>query len=278
MKLITKLNLGTLITLAFIFVAGNTYAQTKGNGKVISQERNTSDFSEIKLTCSADLYISQGSTSVTVKTDENLQELIETKVENGTLVIGTNGRGFRSVTKLEVHISLQELSMLKNSGSGDIKFVDVFKTEDLYVGISGSGDLDADIDVRNLELKVNGSGDTDLSGVRGTFKVSNSGSGDLEAENLKLENCYVKNTGSGDLEFSGKTNEITIVVAGSGDLDAYNLTAVTAKVTNSGSSDITLNVVEKLQVTLNGSGDLTYRGNPEKVDVRSNGSGDVYKR
>ena len=278
MKTLLKINTKLVITLVLIIVAGIGYSQTKGNGNVVTEERNTGDFTSIKLTCSADLYISQGSTSVSVKTDENLQELIETTVEDGVLVIGVKGRGFRSVRALEVRVSLPTLIKLKNSGSGDITFKGIFKANDLYIGISGSGDLDADFDVTNLELKVNGSGDSEITGVRGTFKVSNSGSGDLEAEGLKLENCYLKNSGSGDLELSGKTNNLTVTIAGSGDLDAYNLAAVSASVSNSGSSDITLNIIEKLQVTLNGSGDLTYRGNPTKVDVRSNGSGDVYRR
>ena len=50
-----------------------------------------------------------------------------------------------------------------------------------------------------------------------------------------------------------------------------------AIVNSSGSSDVTLNVVEKLQARLSGSGDVTYRGNA-KADVTSRGSGEVYKK
>ena len=278
MKTMSRINTKLIITLALIIITGIGFSQTKGNGKVVTQERNTGDFTAIKLTCSADLYISQGSTSVTVKADENILDMIETTVSNGVLEINVKGRGFRSVSALEVHVTIPTLKTLKNSGSGDIEFEGVFKAVDLFIGISGSGDLEADFDVKNLELKVNGSGDTELSGVRGTFKVSISGSGDLEAEDLRLEDCFIKNTGSSDIELEGKTNSLTVNMAGSGDLSAYNFTSVNASVTNSGSADITLNVVEKLQVTLNGSGDLTYRGNPTKVDVRSNGSGDIYKK
>ena len=278
MKTQIRINLRLIITLALIIVTGFVYSQTKGNGNVIKEVRNTGNFTSIKLTCSADIYISQGSTSVMVKTDENIQEFIETTVENGVLIIDVKGRGFRSIRTLEVHITVPQLESIRNSGSGDIKIEGAFNANDLYVGISGSGDLDADFDVNNLELKVSGSGDSDISGVKGSLKVSISGSGDLEAEDLKLEDCYVKNYGSGDLELSGKTDNLTVVIAGSGDFSGYNLTAVTAKVTNSGSADVTVNVVEKLQVTLNGSGDLTYHGNPTNVDVSSHGSGDVYKR
>lgn len=267
-----------VLSLIMIMLTATLFAQVKGNGKVKSQQRNVDSFSAIKLTCSADLYISQGPQSITVKTDENILELIETKVEDGTLYVSVKGRGFRSVEGLDVIITVPDLEKIHSSGSGDIEFEDVFKTSDLYINLSGSGDLDAEFNATNLELKINGSGDSDISGIMGKFKVSVSGSGDVDAENLKLEECYIKNSGSGDLSLEGKTNNLIVSQHGSGDLDAYHFTAVNATITNSGSADMTLNVVESLKVTLNGSGDLTYRGDPQKVDVRSNGSGDVYRR
>ncbi len=278
MKTILSKNSRIIITLALVLVASMGFSQTKGSGNVTTVDRNTGDFTSIKLTCSADLYISQGSTAVTVKADDNIVDMVETTVDDGTLVIGVKGRGFRSISVLEVYITTPDLTKLKNSGSGDISFETTFSANDLFIGINGSGDLDAKFDVRNLELKVSGSGDTELNGVRGIFKVTNSGSGDLDAEGLKLEECFIKNSGSGDIELVGKTNNLTVTMMGSGDFDGYSLTAVNATISNSGSSDVTIDVVESLQVVLHGSGDLTYRGNPEKVDVRSNGSGDIYRK
>ncbi len=266
------------LTIIMVFVAVLSMAQVRGNGNVKTETRNVDDFSAIKLTCSADLYITQGARSVMVETDENIIELIKTDVDNGTLYIGVKGRGFRSVEKLKVYVSVPSLEKLISSGSGDIYFDGVYKVNDLYININGSGDLEAELKATNLEVKINGSGDSELSGIMGTFKATIAGSGDIDAEDLRLEECYIKNSGSGDISLKGKTNILTVSQNGSGDLDGYHFTAVDATVTNSGSSDITLNVVESLKVSLNGSGDLTYRGEPKKVDVRANGSGEVYKR
>ncbi len=267
-----------MLTAMMVVIVGISFAQTKGNGKVVTEKRSTGDFTGIKLLCSADLYIHQGSTSVEVKADENIIKYIETTVTDGVLEINVKNKGFRSVTVLEVYISVPNLEVIKSLGSGDIKFVDTFKAHDLLINMSGSGDLDADFDASNLELNVNGSGDTEITGIGGAFKVSVAGSGDVEAQDLKLEDCFVKNNGSGDIFLNGKTNNLTVNVGGSGDVEAYNLTAVRATISSNGSSDITLNVVEELQVMINGSGDVTYRGNPAKVDVSSRGSGEVYKK
>ncbi len=267
-----------IITLFVVLMSMGGYAQTKGNGVIKSQDRDIENFTAIKLTCSADLHIVQGKTALTVKTDENLLELIETEVENGTLYISVKGRGFRSAKGLDVYITMPTLEKLMSSGSGDVEFGNTFKGNDIYISISGSGDIDGKFDVTNLELKVNGSGDTEISGIMGMLKLSVSGSGDIDADGLKLDECNIRNSGSGDISLTGKTNKLTVSQNGSGDLSAYHFTAVSAVISNSGSSDMTLHVVENLKVTLNGSGDLTYQGNPEQVDVRTNGSGDIYKK
>ena len=54
--------------------------------------------------------------------------------------------------------------------------------------------------------------------------------------------------------------------------------AVNVEVKNSGSGDIVVQVINNLSAMLNGSGDLTYHGTPEKVNVVSNGSGEIYRK
>lgn len=240
MKTQIRRNLKIILTVIMIIMVGVTYAQLKGNGNIKTEDRNTGNFNGIRLSCSADLIISQGSTSVKVKTDENLLKHVATTVEDGVLKIDVKKDRIRFTSAFEVYVTVPNLEVLKNLGSGDIRFKGTYKANELF--------------------------------------IVNSGSGDLDAEDLKLEECYVKSAGSGDIDLSGKTNSLTLTVAGSADVSAYNLTAVSASVSNSGSSDITLNIVEKLQARLNGSGDITYRGDPSQVDVRSNGSGEVYKK
>jgi len=267
-----------IISMLFVFASLAIVAQTKGNGNVVSDQRNVDNFTSIKLTSSADIYITQGKKSVTVKTDENIQEFIKTTVDDGVLNIGVKGKGFRSVKVLEVYISVPTLEKVISSGSGDIEFDGVYKANDLYFRLNGSGDLEGDFNTANMELKVNGSGDSEISGVMGSFRVTVVGSGDIVAEGLKLEECYVMSSGSGDVSIEGKTKNLTVKQMGSGDLNASRFTAVNATVSNSGSADININVVESLNVSLNGSGDLTYSGDPEKLRIKTNGSGEVYRR
>lgn len=266
----------TVILTALIFSVTITNAQVRGNGNVVSEDRNPGSFTSIEVNNSADIYITEGSSNtVTVKTDENILPIITTKVSDGVLVV-SNSKSFRSAEVLEVHVTMKNIHKLTSSGSGDIYCKGVSGT-DVYVRLNGSGDFEADFSVKNLELKLNGSGDAEVSGVRGQLQIYISGSGDVEADDLQLETCSMKIMGSGDIKLNGSAAKLTVRQTGSGDVNAYNLKAVDVTVSNSGSGDMVVHAIESLDVSLNGSGDVTYTGSP-RVNIEAHGSGDVYRK
>lgn len=262
----------TIILIMILFGVTLCIAQTE------TQERNVSSFTGIHQTTSADVYITKGSTcSVIVKAEEDKIDNIVTEVSNGTLVIKSN-KNFRYIKVLEIHITMPVLDYLKNSGSGDFEIEGQVEGKNVIYEINGSGDIDAELDVENLQLSISGSGDVQFSGVRGDLAIKISGSGDVLGEELKLSNCQAMIYGSGDIKLKGKTAKLTTKQSGSGDFNGYGLTAVRVYARSNGSGDIVVQVVEKLEAILNGSGDLTYFGSPEYVDVESNGSGEVYRK
>ena len=265
-------NLTTIITLIIIFSSAPLLAQVE------TQDRSVGSFTGVHQSTSADVYIKAGSSqTVTVKADSKAISDIITEVSNGVLMIKTRNN-LRNVRVMEVYITMNSLEKLKNSGSGDIAIEGPVKGKDIYVGISGSGDLDAEFDAINMEIKISGSGDVNLSGVRGNFSIDISGSGDVMAGGLQLDQCTLSSFGSGDIKLKGKAAKLISKQSGSGDLNAYGLTAVEVVAKSNGSGDVVIHAVEKIQAILNGSGDLTYYGNPQYVDVVSNGSGEVYRK
>jgi len=268
-----------LLTLIAVFVLTSASLHAKNDADVLMQDRQLPVFTSIKLLCSADLIIQQGNTQqVTVKADSDIIEFIETRVENGTLIVDVKRNNVFRAHEMEVHITMTNLEKIMSLGSGDIELEGGFKTSNLIVSLSGSGDFQADLQAQNMELEINGSGDARFGEVHGSFKLSVSGSGDVEADGLQLETCMISSFGSGDISLSGNCIDLTMSQMGSGDINAYGLKSVNATVTNMGSGDMVVSVAESLQAKLNGSGDLTYQGNPAKVKVTANGSGEVYKK
>lgn len=125
------------------------------------------------------------------------------------------------------------------------------------VYLSGSGNLSGSIKAENqLKLVV-------------------SGSGSIESDPLYAQTINASVSGSGDLTLSGSCDSFTMQIAGSGNINADQLKAKVAEVKIAGSGNGRINVSEKLNASIAGSGNLTYSGNPEKIDQSVVGSGRI---
>lgn len=108
--------------------------------------------------------------------------------------------------------------------------------------------------------------------------VSVSGSGDITIDGLSSPSFEISVQGSGDVAAAGEVDRLEVRIMGSGDVELFALRAREAKVSIAGSGDAELEVSEALDATIQGSGDIVYRGHPPKVTQRVHGSGDVVPR
>ncbi|WP_338039003.1 GIN domain-containing protein [Maribacter litopenaei] len=84
-------------------------------------------------------------------------------------------------------------------------------------------------------------------------------------------------SGYGDITLSGSTKDFEATISGSGDIKAFEMDADNVDATVSGSADIEVTANKMLKARVSGSGDITYKGNPEKLDTKTSGSGDISK-
>lgn len=282
MKISKSIFLGMTGIFLLLLISDQAVAQwgrgVKGNGNVVTQHRSPGDFSGIKVNCSADVFIKQGAeTSVVVKADENLLEMIETDVTGDVLKIDIDG-SISNVKQLDVFVTVKNLNEIQINGSGDVESENTIQGIDLEIGINGSGNVELALDMKNVRTSINGSGDVRISGVNGDFGLKVSGSGGFEGKDMRLNACEISVYGSGDVELSGSATKIEIEQSASGDINLYNLDAQDVTVSSNGSGDMVVSVSGNLKAKLRGSGDLTYKGTPVSVDVSATGSGEVYHR
>lgn len=234
----------TLVTLLFI---NNSHAQwwengekVKGNGNITTITRTTSDYDGISCAGSFDYILVAGTEGkITIEGEENLLKYIVTEVKNNRLEI-----------KTEKNINLRP------SSNNTIKITIPFKDID-NVSLAGSGDLTNTDKITATDLKV------DLAG-----------SGDVI---LTVETNTVKGSiaGSGDLTLKGNTNNLEANIAGSGDFHGFDLQANNTDVSIAGSGDAKVVSNQSLKARVSGSGDIKYKGNPEKEDTKVAGSGSI---
>lgn len=213
-----------------------------GSGRIIEDHRALSGFTAVRVAGPVDLDLrASDRDAVTVRADDNVAPLIETRVTGGdrpALEIGVKaGAAFRARHAPVVVVEFRALSELVMRGSGDA-LADRITTED--------------------------------------FALSMSGSGDARIDALQATRFAAALSGSGDLVVAGRADQLAIRISGSGDADARSLQGRVAQVAIAGSGDVAVNISDSLDVTIAGSGDVSYLGSP-KVSQRIRGSGTVRK-
>lgn len=219
--------IGILLSLLFVQIG---FAQT--------ENRQIDNFSEISVGGSFDVYLKQGSKAELKVEAQNVKlEDIVTEVSGDKLTIrlrdklwNTSGRSGK------IWVTYTNLKKINSSGSSDIEAEGKIKGEELRITLSGSGNVEATVELNNLELSI---------------------------------------SGSADAKISGKTQNQDITISGSGELKAVDLESAQAKITISGSGDATVYVKEEIEARVSGSGKVKFKGNPTKQITKSSGSGSV---
>jgi hypothetical protein len=210
----------------------------QGSGNIIMEEREVVEFRKVHLKGSGKVFLTPGETQfLEIKTDDNIMPLIETEVRGDKLTISHGNNRLRP-TYFEVYITIQKLEGVGISGSGDIVGNERFVTDMLHVEISGSGDMDLEVETGLLENKI---------------------------------------SGSGSLQLSGKAEEYTISVSGSGKINAFGVDAKHVSVRVSGSGDCRISASESLDARISGSGNVYYKGRP-RINTKISGSGSLQSR
>ncbi|MGD2034224.1 MAG: head GIN domain-containing protein [Bacteroidales bacterium] len=241
-KGICKVSLFMLVSAVLMNSCDPFFNCVDGNGILKQEERFVTSFSGVENTTEANVDVIADSVySIKVTADENLLGIIETSVrsDNNLVISMDNGRCVRTDNYMLVEIHMPYLDYVELTGSGNVDVYD-FECQDIEIINSGSGG----IDVINLystgavDLSVYGSGSISIWGKAHTGDYLLTGSGDILADGLMVDDCYVSNSGSGNVY-----------------CHAYDY----------------------LEAVLNGSGDIIYSGNPV-TEFTDNGSGVIRSR
>lgn len=206
------------------------------------QKVDIDDFTRIELAIPGKLYIKQGEKiSLEIECSEETMEKIEFEMRGDRLKIQNKDQSWFS---------------WGSSGLDDVK-VYVTMNDIEGIGVSGSGDVFGAglIETGNVSLDVSGSGYMELS--------------------IKAEDLNVSISGSGKLKLDGNGNDMDLDISGSGSVRGVELKVVSLNASISGSGKCEIEVSDKIDANISGSGHVYYKGNPEKIRANSSGSGKV---
>ena len=228
-----------LIAIFAIFsVAGGQAQKVKGNGNLVDKNRSVGSFEGIAVAGSFDVILVKGDEGrIDLQVEENLEPYLETEVEGQTLKVRwKRGANIRTTKNTTVTVHFKELNEVALSGSGDVRSKSLLQDDAMTVALAGSGDIDLELAASSVESAI---------------------------------------SGSGDIRLHGKASALHAAVSGSGDTDASELQCEKADLAISGSGNMRVHVSQELKARISGSGNIKYKGNPAREDVKVSGSGSV---
>ena len=234
-----------LSILVIAFATTISHAQSRGNnqkisgnGNLKSETRTTATYDEIKVSGFFDVDLVAGTEGkINVNAEENILEYIIIESENNILSIYTKkGISIQTNKKVTIQVPFESLNKISLVGSGDVNSKNTIKSDNLDIKLTGSGDMNLEIEAKTTEISL---------------------------------------AGSGDMVVKGKSGDLISKLSGSGNIDAYNLATANADVAVAGSGDLKVFCTESLKARVAGSGDINYKGNPKTKDTKTAGSGDI---
>ncbi len=232
----TVLKISALLLL-LITTTSCFYNGVKGNGNVMTQNRNISnDFVRIKASRGLDVYITKSNkVSLVVEADENLHELIETDVVNGTLII-TAKKNIGLAKAKKIHLSVENINEILVSSGAEIYSENTFFTDELRINASSGSEAKLTLNVNHLTCETSSGAGIYLNGKAINFNARSSSGSDIKAYDLETSNCIAK--------------------ASSG-------------------SNIKVNVSDSFEGKASSGADINYKGNPKIIDQDKSSGGSI---
>ena len=211
----------------------------KGNGNVTEEVRQVAEFDQIHVSRGMNVYVSQGSPAkVVVIADNNLHEVIETKVEGGVLKVYDN-ENIRWAKEKKVMVTVEKLSGLETSSGSNVWSQNQIMSENLEMKASSGANITMDVNAKYLKAGCSSGANIKISGLAKEADLETSSGANLKGEELKAENCKMRASSGGNVSST---------------------------------------VNGKLEAHASSGGNVVYFGEPTETDVNTSSGGNIHKK
>ena len=211
----------------------------KGNGNVTEEVRQVAEFDQIHVSRGMNVYVTQGSPAkVVVIADNNLHEVIETKVEGGVLKVYVN-ENIRWAKEKKVMVTVEKLSGLETSSGSNVWSQNQIMSENLEMKASSGANITMDVNAKYLKAGCSSGANIRISGLAKEADLETSSGANLKGEELKAENCKMRASSGGNVSST---------------------------------------VNGRLEAHASSGGNVVYYGEPTETDVNTSSGGNIHKK
>jgi hypothetical protein len=211
---LTPMKKMTSLILVAVALAGTGchFLGVRGNGHVVTDQRQVDQFAELQADGMFDIVWSNGPPSLTVTTDENLLSYVESDISDNRLRLHVRKR-ILPTHGLKVVISSPTRTGSKLTGASDLT----------AHGLTGD----------SYAVETTGAADIKLDGSVNHLLADMTGASDLQAKSLQTRTAEISTTGAASAEVSVSEN-LKVTITGAGEVIYHGNPTVTKHVTGAG--------------------------------------------
>jgi len=200
--MIRKLLATAPLVLVAACSAGAQSHQAQASGQRAARGFEVAAFQSVALQGPHNVVVTVGGApSVRAEGDTAALDMLDIRVDDGRLIVGTR-RGWSwsgPGGEVTVHVTAPALSAAAIGGSGDMR-IDRVQGDRFEASIGGSGDMEiVALQAREAEFSIAGSGGIRAAGSAEAADISIAGSGNMALDGLQTRRADVSVMGSGDV-------------------------------------------------------------------------------
>jgi hypothetical protein len=191
LKLKQKNKMKNTIKLVALFVSilllscNEQFTGIQGSGNITKEKRNIeAPFTAIVSDSGVSVIVAQESTaSIEVETDDNIQQYITTKIENGTLYIKVEG-SINTQSPINVSVKMPSINGLEASSGSTIHSKDRLKGMSLSLKTSSGSKIEVAIEFEKVTCDASSGSSIAISGKALSIQTSSSSGSEIDAKEL----------------------------------------------------------------------------------------------
>ena len=166
-----------------------------GNGNVTTEKRNVDgNFSKVDVSRGLNVTLEQGDAYfVEVEADQNLQEHITAKLENGTLIITTD-ENIDEASSQTVHVKMPSLAALTIASGSSVSVMNVFSGTNIAVKTSSGSEANLSLEYDNVDCESSSGSTLTVKGKALKLKTDSSSGSEINAQGLLVNEVVSQST------------------------------------------------------------------------------------
>ncbi|MFC2097513.1 head GIN domain-containing protein [Bacteroidota bacterium] len=187
----------SLFIIFFLFFSSCYGPHVVGDGNVVEETREVSDFNKLEISGAFRVFLTQGNNeSLKLVADENLHEYIKTRVINNRLIIESTIKILKA-KKRHLYIQVKSLEDINLSGAIKLESKSAITAEKLKIEAGGAVEIDLDVRANQIRGEFSGACETRLRGSADKVFIHASGGVKIRTYDLTANRFDLKLSGAG---------------------------------------------------------------------------------